>query len=433
MGTGWVVLTVIHCPSRRVRRSAATLLLACTTAAAMLEPIPANAQLTGKASATTQYVSNSNLFAVDSAFKARGTGNTPTTVTDFAYGVAFEGDYAFGRQQAYASGTATQYDYQKLSQLSHYEYTVDTGLKWRLAEIVDGNLDASRTRAMVPFLDLSGSEALSVQTVQQEKFQIGLTLNSDWRFEGSGLTSKTSQPVSPVAFGLNQVPASAGLSNDLTQNSGTATVRYTGIGPLNSGVTVGYSNGVNGSSNGTVNSTYREYTAGLVAAYKLNRTSLDGQVGYTRRTSDSGYGNTAGLTGLLDFKDQLTPKTSFAVHIERAIQTLYLNLGTEVDSGAGVAVAWQATYKSAVSLGYTFTYRAFPEPSQPPNDAYRVDYEQTANIGISYQPFRWLSITPYANILTRRSNISGENFAANVYGISFTASVSSEAAPKRKR
>jgi hypothetical protein len=416
-------LTVNHSSRRRLRRSVASGLLVCVVGAAVLKPLAAQAQLTGSASGTTQYVSNSNLFALDTGLGQHGTGNTPVKATDFSYGAAFEGAYAFGRQQVYAVGRATQYDYQGLSELSHFEYSVDTGLKWQLAETLDGNLDVSRTHTMVPFLDLSGAESLSVQTAQQEKFQIGLTVNSDWRFEGSGLTSKTTQPVAPVAFGSNQQPVAGTSNQELTQYSGTAAIRYTGIGPLTSGVAVGYSTGDNGGFIGTVNSSYRQYTAGLVAAYKLDRTSFDGQVGYTSRTSDDGGGNTAGLTGLIDFRDQLTPKTSFSVNIERAIQTLYLNLGSEVDSEAGVSVAWQATYKIGVSLGYTFTYRAFPEPSVGPNDAYQVDYEQRANIAVSYQPFRWLSITPYGNILTRRSNIFGQDFGANVYGITLTASV----------
>jgi hypothetical protein len=391
--------------------------------AALLEPVPAHAQLTGSASATTQYVSNSNLFAVDSGFGQRGTDNTPIKATDFTYGAAFEAAYAFGRQQVYATGSATQYDYQGLSELSHYEYNVDTGLKWQLAEALDGNLDVSRTRNMVPFLDLSGSENLTVQTVQLEKFQIGLTLNSDWRFEGSGLSSKTDQTFTPVAFGLNQQPVAAASNQELTQNSGTAAIRYTGIGPLTSGVIVGYSTGDNGDFIGTLNSSYRQYTAGFVANYKLVRTSFDGQLGYTRRTSDFGDGNTAGLTGLIDFKDQLTPKTSFSVNIERAIQTLYLNLGSEVDTGAGLGVAWQATHKIAVSLRYTFTYRAFPGQSERATNAYQVDYEQSGNISVSYQPLRWLSITSYGNLFTRRSNILGQDFGANVYGVTLTASV----------
>ncbi len=415
-----------HCPGRNLRRFVAPVLLVCTSAAALLVPVRAHAQLTGTASATTQYESNSNLFALETGTGIPAADSAATKATDFSYGAAFEGAYAFGRQQIYASGRVAQYDYQGLSELDHAEYSVDTGLKWKIAELLDGTLDVSRVHTMVPFLDLSGSDTLSVQTAQQEKFQIGLALDSDWRLEGSAATGKTTQPVFAAAPGLNQQVVSGAANQQLTQSSGTTSIEYTGIGPLTSGVTFGYMTGDNGDVNGVTDSSYTQRTAGLVANYKLNRTSFDGEVGYSRRSSDDGSGTTSGLTGLIDFKDQLTPKTSFTVRIERAIQTLYLNLGSEFDTDAGVSVAWQATYKIAVSLGYTFTYRAFPGLAEGAARAYPVDYEQSANFAIAYQPFRWLSIKPYANVVRRRSNTFGEDFDANVYGVTLTASVGDE-------
>jgi hypothetical protein len=421
----WKGMFILNrCACRRIRPSAASGLLILTMLAVLALPVPARAQFNGNASATSQFESNSNIFALDSGAAQPATDGYNRSTTDFAYGAAFNGTYAWSRQQLYASASAKNYDYQQLSVLNHTEYNLDTGLRWELGEQLDGKLDVARTRAMVPFLDLSGSTLpLTLLTEQIETIQIGYKLNSDWRLEGSGYTSNSTQSFAPGSVGLNEPPLSGMSSQQLTQNSGTATIKYTGIGPLTSGVTVGYANGDSGSLVGAVDSSYRQYTAGFVGNYSFNRTSFDGEIGYTRRNQDDGGGNTSGLTGLIDFKDQLTPKTSFSIKIQRAVQTLYLNLGSEVDSDAGVSVAWQATYKIAGTLGYTFTYRAFPGQAVGAAGAYPVDYEQSANIAFSYQPLRWLSITAYGNFLTRSSNTFGQNFDSNVYGITLTGSV----------
>jgi hypothetical protein len=178
---------------------------------------------------------------------------------------------------------------------------------------------------------------------------------------------------------------------------------------------------------GATDAAYRQKSAAFTANYKLARTSFDGEVGYTTRTSDDVRSTTSGVTGSVAFTDQLTPKTSFTVRAGRAIQTLYLNLGSEVDSSAGVSVAWQATPRTAATLGYSFIYRAFPGQAQGGTDNYPVNYEHNANFAISYQALRWLVIRPYASILLRSSNVSGQGFNSNTFGVTLTASIGSVA------
>ncbi len=421
-----------HCSCRNVRQFKTSGLLPCAALSALLAPMLAHAQLAGTASAVTQYESNSNLFALDNGSQPLAEGPRGRT-TDYSYGAAFSGTYGFGRQQLYGSGRVTQYEYQGFaaegtSNLSHYEYSIDSGLKWQVGDALDGTADVSRTHTMVPFLDLSGTDlTLSVQTSQQESFQIGLKLDPEWKVDGSASTSKSTQPVFP---GPGEPPSSPGAADqELTQSTGTLSLEYAGIGPLTTGMDIQYLEGDNASVNSldpTLNAasgSYKQYMAGVLANYKLSRTSLVGQVGYSRRTSDDGRDNASGLTGSISFKDQLTYKTSFSATIERNIQTVYLNLGSEVDSAADFAINWQASYKVAVSLGYKFTYRAFPGQAQGPENAYPVDYEQNANVAVAYQPLRWLSITPYASVQLRRSNVMSHNFNSNIYGVTVTASV----------
>ncbi len=405
------MVTVNHRSGREVRQFWVFGLLICVAIGALVLPIRAHAQLVGKAFATGQYEHNSNLFATDSGLAQPGTNDTAQSASSFVYGAGFDAAYLFGRQQIYATVSARQYDYQQVSELNHNEYSADTGLKWQLADIFDGNLEVARSHAMVPFLDLTGTETLSLVTEQRETFQLGVKLSSEWKFEGTAYTSKTTQPT-------------PGDSNqELTQTGGTTSIEYSGIGPLVSGLTASYLSGDYGAMLGATSSSYTQSTIGLLTDYKLNRTSFEGQVTYSRRTSDSGLDNAAGLTGLISFKDQLTAKTSFTVKIDRAINTVYLNLGSEVDTDAGFTVNWQATYKTGVSLGYTFTYRAFPGQAQGPAGAYPVDYQQNATFALTYLPFHWLSIAPYANVQTRRSNTFGRDFNSTSYGVTLTATV----------
>ena len=415
------MLTVNHRSCRKVRPSAASGMLICAAAAALVLPVRAHAQLTGSASATTQYESNSNLFALDTG-AAQSVAENPSRTTDITYGASFDGAYAFGQQQLVATATATHFDYPDFSDLSHNEYSFTTGLNWKLGDALDGKLGVARTYAMVPFQDLTGSPlTFSIQTSQQETFQMGIKLDPEWKLEGSASTSRSTQPVVPA---LNQPQPVAGATNqELTQTSGTAALEYSGFGPLTSGLVLGYGSGDSGAATDAQNLSYTQSSAGLSASYMLGRTSFDGQVGYSRRTAGDGLDNVSGVTGLIDFKDKLTPKTSFTIKIERNIQTLYLNLGSEVDTDAGVSVSWQATYKIGVSVGYVYTYRDFPGPLGGALGSHTIDRDQNANIAIAYLPFRWLSVTPYANITTRSSNTPGRDFNGNVYGISLTATV----------
>jgi hypothetical protein len=417
------MLTVNHCFCRRARRPVASGLLFCTALVALALPIRAHAQLTGKASATGQFESNSNVFDLESGVTQPGSNGFRRSDTYYAYGAEFDGNYLLGRQQIYATASTTEYDYQHFTELHHTDYKLDAGLNWIFGELLDGKLDVARTRTMVPFVNLSGSVlALTIATEQRETVQVGFMLSPDWKVEGLAFTSTTDEPI-PEAPNLQ-----------LTQTSGTTSIKYLGFGRFTSGLTAGYLSGdysgSNGtlSSNGPLNPSYSQETVGFLADEKLNRTTLEAQVGYTRRVSSTGIDNTSGLTGLLEFKEQVTPKTSFTVKIDRTINSYLPILGSEIDSEAGVGVNWQATYKLAVSLDYTFTYRDYPRQSGDPVGSNRVDYQQNAILGIDYHPQRWLLIRPYANVLTRDSNVIGADFNSTIFGVSVTATT-----PDRRR
>jgi hypothetical protein len=385
-------------------------LLLCSAFASLTLPMRAHAQFTGKASATGQFESNSNVFYLNSGAAQPGTDDFRRGDTFYAYGADVEGHYAWGRQDLYGTASTKEYDYQRFTELDHNDYRLDGGLNWKLGGFLDGKLDIARSRTMVPFFDLSGSSALalSLVTEQKETAQVGLTLNSDWRVEGSAYTSKADEPI-PQAPNLQ-----------LTQTSGTASIEYLGVSGLTSGLMTGYLSGGFSGSAAVGNPSFTQSTAGFEAKYKFTRTSVEGQVGYSRRSSDTGTDNTSGVTGLIDFKDQLTPKTSFNAKIDRTINSYFLNAGSEIDTEASASFQWQATYKLGVSPGYTFTYRDFPGQGNNPVGSNRVDIQEVMTLNIDYQPQRWLLIRPYANVQTRRSTFIGGHYSATIFGVMVT-------------
>jgi hypothetical protein len=412
---------VNHCACRKVRQSFASGLLIFSALGALALPVRAHAQWTGSASASSQYSSTSNLFAQDTG--QPGTNGSQRSDTTFGYGAAADGTYKWSRQTLYVTANVSQSDYQEHLDLNHYSYGIGTGLKWKVAEILDGSIDLSRTRAMVPFLDLTGSESgeeLSLLTAQTESMQVGLKLSSEWKLAGSAAHSESTQ-------------TTAGAPDQVSrQTSGTMSLEYAGFGRLTSGLTASYASGDSSGSDIVKNPPYTQTSAGFLANYKLPRTTFDGQVTYSRRSfSGSASDPVSGVTGALNFSDQLTAKTSFFVNISRGINTQYLNLGSEIDTSAGVGVTWNATPKIGTSLSYTFNYRDFPaqdqvQPGAATGDT--IDRNQNASLALSYHPLKWLTFGAYANVQTRSSDTAGRNFNSTAYGVSVSATVGKEAA-----
>jgi Putative beta-barrel porin 2 len=385
--------------------------------AAILTPLTAWAEFTGRAAVTGQFESNSNVFDLNTGVAPPANGDPRRGDTYFAYGAQFDLQYLLGRQQFFASAGITELNYQRHTDLNHDDYRLDAGMNWTLTDLLDGKIDVKRVHAMVPFYDLL-STTLSVQTQQREEALVGLRVSSQWRLEADGYTSKLDEPI----------PQAPNLS--LTESSGQLSVKYTGVTRLTSGLYAGYLKGsyagINpggidvGGITVVTDSDYHQYSGGFAATYLSPRSTFEGQLGYSRRTSATGTDDTSGLTGNLVLKEQLTYKTTLAFEAGRAIQSYVLTSGSEIDSSLGISAEWQATHKLRVSLGYKYIYRDYPGQGNNPIGSERVDIQNAARLEINYQPREWLSIRPYANFQWRISNYIGGEFNANIFGVAFT-------------
>ncbi len=403
---------------RKILLSVARTLVVTAAVVLLVIPITARAQFAGSASGSVQYEHNSNVFALTSGALQLGQSARSGSDSLAAYQGGFNLKYLWGMQELYAAASTTEFKYQRFTDLDHNDYNLDAGLKWALGHLLDGRFDVARSRTMVQFYDLNGT-TLSLNTTQRETAEIGLTLPSNWRIVGSAATSTSNQPS----------PAQPDLQ--LKETSGSVAAKYLGVAGFTMGVNAQVTSGNFQGTIGTGNSSYRQNTEGVIASFLSGRSTLDGQLGYTRRTSANGTNDTSGITGNFAVTDQLTAKTSVQAKLSRALNSYVTNASAEVDTSAAFSVNWQATYKVAANLGYTFTYRKYPGQGNDPVGSDRRDIQEYVTLDVSYQPRRWLVIKPYANYQTRSSVNIGAAFDQTIYGVNLT--VLTPTKPKARR
>ncbi|HEY3731127.1 MAG TPA: hypothetical protein VGL28_07690 [Steroidobacteraceae bacterium] len=378
-------------------------------------PVSAFAELVMLVSGDTQYEYNSNVFDLQRGFLTPF-GGTNLGDSDIAYGGKLDASYLLSQQQFYLTVQGNEYHYNRFTELDHSDFTFDAGWDWRFGRLWDGVFDVTRIRSMVSFWNVVGT-SLVIQTEQRETARVGLQFTPDWRTELTGLTRKIDQP---------QL-AAPDLS--LTESSGEGAIKYTGTAGVTAGVAATYLKGdFSDVAPGIFAPSYRQTSGALTATDQItDKSTFRGLIGYTRRTSDTGFNNISGVTGELDYKRQLTGKTSAEIDLTRAINAYLTNDASEIDSIAALNVNWQATYKIGVVLAYSYTYRQLPGQGAVllagavvTNGTERTDKLNTVGLTVTYDPVPWLVLKPYVNYQTRSAeNFAGGDFNSTIVGIQF--------------
>jgi hypothetical protein len=386
------------------------LLRSALTAAVLLQASwPCLAAVTFDASATARYEYNSNVFDLQSGFPVPGTSDFRRSDSLYTYGAGFDGKYLWDQQNLFATLSTTNFRYNSFTQLNHNEYNLDGGLNWKLGRIVDGTLEVLRVKSMVAFTNVEDAQFV-LQTEQRESAKIGVAVAPDWRVEGTGYYRTIDQ----VFMGSPNI--------DLSESSGQAAVKYVGIAGVTAGLSGAYTSGNYTGASAALNPSYTQTNIALVATYApTGRSTFNGALGYSDRTSATQQNQISGFTGELDYVSQITGKTSVQATLSRVINSYVATVSSEIDSVAAVNVHWQTTYRLGVIAGYNWTLRDLPGQGNAPVGGDRTDHLQYASINIDYEPFRWLTVKPYANLQRRTSNFVGGNFNATVYGVYFTA------------
>jgi hypothetical protein len=378
------------------------------TLIAVLAPALAFAQVTIGTAATGQYENSTNIFAAQGGYPIGGMILPRLGDSFYAYGGQFAVSDLVSQQKFFATATADEYRYDHYVILNHDDYKLDGGLNWKLGVALDGTLEVTRTRMMVPFIDVIQLQP-ALQTEQRETAMLGWLINPEWRLEGTGYYRGVDEPLV------------AAPDLHLTERSGLATLTYLGEGPLTSGISAGYLTGDFTGTNGTLNPAYDQSTFALVGNYTSGgQSTFKGAVGYTRRTSEDSIDVVSGITGTLDYKNQLTGKTFAELALSRQINAYVANAGAVISDVAALNLNWQATYKIDVIAGYNWSFYDLPGQGNNPVGSDRHDYVQYTTLLIDYGPQKWLELKPYANVMTRHSNLIGGNFNATAYGIFVT-------------
>jgi hypothetical protein len=394
-------------------------------AANLLLPVAAFAQSTLSVYASPQYEYSTNVYFLPSGTPVPGTTDTRHGDGYVVYRGGFNADYQVSEQDFFVHLDAADYQYQHFTQLNRDEYQADAGWRWWLSRDLTGSFDVSRSRSMLPFSSLLQEQDTPVlQTAQKEAATVKYQFNPDWRVDGSVSENKTTSPV-PAAALLNLKETSLSTMLTYTQN-----VRLTGGGRVTY-VSGQYEDGVT-----SLAPTYHEIELAGVANYAAKGlSSFSGALGYTRRSSTSGFNSVSSVTGSLDYKRELTGKTSMDLSLTRAVNSNISNTGSEVDTTAAGSLKWQATYKIGVSLGYSWTQRFLPGQNGSATALVdigpdRTDHQQYAFLNVDYQVLRWLVVRPYANFQTRSSNALDGTYNATIVGIVVTGTYGRGAAAR---
>jgi Putative beta-barrel porin 2 len=391
------------------RRSIEFALLVCA-----VHPLAALAETTFKASAGAEYAYDSNVFDVRSGSAlpglnpASGDGDTYQS-----YSAEFDLGYQSAQQKLHADVSGSDFRYQKFTQLNRQEYKLDAGWTGTFWSAWDGSFDVVRDRAMVPFLDLTQTQTtLTMTTMQREDAGLGVQFLPRWRAEANGYVSDTDWPL----------PGEPNLQ--LKESEGEVLLKYLGTGPVTSGLRAAYTTGTySGATGSELNTSYRQWSAGIVANYASGHSTLAANLSYTDRTAPRQLGvlnSLSGTTAALRYTNQITGKTSLSANLTRVFTPYITNQGTTINNIANVTLSWQATYRIHVVASYEYDYAEFPGQGNNPLGSDRLDHLQSAKLGVEYAPRPWLLLKPYASYQTRTSNIVGGNFDASVYGVKLT-------------
>jgi len=382
--------------------------LAMIGVALIILPWPSRAASTFGASVSTGVNYDSNVFDLQRGYSVPGTLDYQHSDTLFTYGAALDGNFQWSQESLFAKATTTQFQYQHFTQLNHNEYDLDAGWNWTLGPLLNGTFEAERDHTMVAFSNVNYAEYV-LQTDQHESGKLALSVTPDWRLEGSGFYDSIVQT-------FQNAP-----NIDLDESQEQIALRYLGVANLASGLSAAYTVGDYTGSSAALNPSFRQTSVALVATYKAGgRSTFDGTLGYSDRTSSSALNAASGLTGQLDYADEITGKTTIQVQLSRIINNYVANIGSEFDSIGTLDLRWQATYKLGLIGGYTWTYRELPGQGNAPLGSNRLDHLQYASLKVDYEPRRWLSVKVYVDFQTRSSNFVGANFNATTYGIYFT-------------
>ncbi len=371
-------------------------LLLAATARAELESVPF---------VSVDFQHNSNIFAVSAAdpiLITQGDTTRADSIVTYLAGVDMNG--AWGLQKLTAHLEDRQVDYSHYGRLDHNEYRVDVDFHWALGSRFDGNLDVRRDHTMALFKDRESTQ-LEVDTIQDETANVGFKITNNFRLEAGALNHEA------------QTPLEGYSDARIIEDTEYVALRYTGVSNLSYGLQYSYLNGEFKDS--TNPSKYNQSSEDFVFTYGVAAVAkLDATIGYTKRSYEGINDTTGGITGLIDLSRQLTAKTSITAEVRRAINVYVVGGGSEIDTSESLVAKWLATGRLAVLANVAHTHAVYGQQSTLDSfDSGRSDQYNSVTMSVIYQIKRWLTVRPYGEYETRRSNETLFSYNGTIVGI----------------
>lgn len=358
-------------------------------------------------------------------FVANGITTLADTIETYEGGLDSEFDW--GRDTLTLDGDALQENYDRFSFLDHYEYRLAGDLDWHLGPVVETELVYNQSRFMAPFTETLAL-GLFVDTQRVASAMVRVLVTPKWRVD--------------LTPGLDQIDTPLPGFPDFrrSERTGTAGLDYLGFGRLTAGLQLEY---IQGHYSGIVRATrYTQRDADVTASYQLSGLSeLDASVGYTRRGTEanptdslpatpanSGYfggfagavGTVSGVNGTLDYKRQITGKTSGTLSLYRHVQSYTGSPNPEISTGGAIGAEWVADAKITVDLDYSLAQNQIQGGLVAANFVNRTDRVQHAAFDVRYLAISWLTIRPYVNWEHSSSSFTLGNYSATIVGIDVT-------------
>jgi hypothetical protein len=372
-------------------------------------PEVAGAQATFNPYAGISVEHDSNVFRVqDSPAAIAFAGEPLVGDTDEKGIIGTTGEYLWGLQKFSGTAEGRREEFDRLTELDHYEYLLKGQFDWKLGSLFDGFLSARQEHQMAQFAN-NQSNTLEVNTDRNVIERVNFYATPDWRLE-AGANQHTLD--SPLKFFPDYTEKEFGSHAGLS---------YLGIANLTYGISYDHLDGNYAHAAGV--GPYRQSGETLHVTYMLNGlTSLEGSAGYAKREQSQLLGQIAGWTGSLAYERQLTAKTSFVLSGVRAINSYLASGGSEIDTTGTFGVTWHATYKIGVTATYGYTHSTFVGQAIPGSTATgRRDHVPVENANVTYDVWRHLQLKAYFTRQTRDSNVEFFNYYDTIYGIQATA------------
>ncbi len=372
--------------------------------------------------AAVSVVHNSNVFARptdEPPFADRGNTKLGDTIEQYLVGATAEFDWE--GQKLSLNGQGSRFQFDRFTDLSHYESKFGGAFKWHLGLALDGSLSYTQSRIMAPLADVL-SDQLEIETEKIATGTLRVLLTPRWRLDLQPTWHDFESPLPAYPrFGFQEA-------------GGGASINYLGIEKLTAGLREEY---LNGSYHHIVAATrYHQTISELTASYAVTGFSaFDLQAGYTRRDSTlvnpaditapivgtgGVVGRTTAFTGAIGFRRTLSVKTSVALRVFREVDSYVAGANSQIGTGGEASLKWDPDVKLSVILRYRMSTQNIQGGIAIADFATRSDRVHHAELGMDWHAASWFTVHPYALRDTRSSNLHEANYGSTAVGVDFT-------------